>query len=220
MCGPIAMMTPGSSGKNRELSVLLYHIGKISAYLTIASFFGIIPALSNSFQLQSLVAVFAGGLIIILALLPKLLSFIEKRGFSVFNKLFSFKNKLAESFKKNKKEYSLYFGFLNGFIPCGMVYMAAIGAMAQSSFLNSLIFMFFFGIGTLPLMAAFQLTAGKLGSFFGKYIPVVRTVALVLIGSWMIFKGIDNYNYEIQQPKEGESFQVCAHPGLISNVAE
>ena len=45
-----------------------------------------------------------------------------------------------------------YLGFLNGFLPCGLVYMAVFASVAVSDLLNSSAYMVIFGLGTIPLM--------------------------------------------------------------------
>lgn len=210
MCGPIALMIPGAKGKNRILAISLYHEGKILSYLVLGSVFGIVPALINSFKVQAVITITVGILMIILALAPILLNKLEKNGFILFSNYFNLKNRLVKSLDKNKIEYSFYIGFLNGFVPCGMVYMAALGAMSQPDFIDSILFMFFFGLGTLPLMSIFLFTAGFFKLTFQKYAPKLRTAAFVLVGIFMIWKGTVHINDSIQPPKEGEAFEICA----------
>lgn len=65
-----------------------------------------------------------------------------------------------------KKNYSSLFsiGLLNGLLPCGLVYMAAAGAVATGDVVNSVLFMAFFGLGTLPVMWSV--------AFFGNYVSI------------------------------------------------
>ena len=64
------------------------------------------------------------------------------------------------------KNYSSLFsiGLLNGLLPCGLVYMAAAGAVATGNILNSVFFMASFGLGTLPMMWSI--------AFFGNYVSI------------------------------------------------
>jgi uncharacterized protein len=55
-------------------------------------------------------------------------------------------------------------GMLNGLLPCGLVYVALAGAVAQGRFLAGITFMALFGLGTLPTMLAIGLS--------GKVFPV------------------------------------------------
>jgi sulfite exporter TauE/SafE len=210
MCGPIALMIPGAKGKNRIAAISLYHSGKILAYLSLGSVFGMIPAFIDSFKVQATITISVGILMILLALIPMLLNKMERSGFKLFSNYFNLKNKLAQSLNRDKIEYSFYIGFLNGFVPCGMVYMAALGAMSQTNFIDSTLFMLFFGLGTLPLMSVFLFTAGYFKSAFQKYAPKLRMAAFILVGLFMIWKGTSHFNDSIEAPKEGEAFEVCA----------
>jgi sulfite exporter TauE/SafE len=210
MCGPIALMIPTGNGKQKWLSLTLYHLGKLMTYLIIGTFFGLIVGTLNSYSAQIIFTFISGGLLISFALLPSFLSFIEKKGYSTFNGLIGFKNKLAKSLNKNSIEYSFYIGFLNGFLPCAMVYSAAIMALAQKSLVNSLFVMLMFGLGTIPLLSLFYFFSTTLKAKFSRYANTFRTLSFLLVGLFLIFRGIYFINEEPPTPKEGgDSYQLC-----------
>lgn len=210
MCGPIALMIPTGNGKNKFLSLFLYHFGKILTYLIIGTFFGLIVGTLNSYKAQIIFTFISGGLLILFALLPSFLNLVEKKGYSFFNKTIHFKNKLAKILNKNKIEYSFYIGFLNGFLPCAMVYSAAIMALAQKSFMNSLIIMLLFGLGTVPLLSLFYFFSTKLKSKFRKHANSFRTASFLIVGLFLIARGFFFMNQEPPQPKAGgDSFKIC-----------
>lgn len=209
MCGPIALMVPGSKGKNRFVVIVLYHFGKILAYLTLGSVFGMVPAFIDSFTVQASITLGVGILMLLIALVPAILNQLERRGFKLFSAYFNLKQKLARSLDKNKSEYSFYIGFLNGFVPCGMVYMAALGAMSQPYFLDSMLFMLFFGLGTVPLMSLFLYAAGYFKAGIQKHALKFRTAAFLLVGCFMVWKGISHMQDNLSAPKEGEVFTAC-----------
>lgn len=210
MCGPIALMVPGAKGKSRFVSILLYHSGKTMAYLSIGSLIGLIPALLTSFKIQATITITAGIVILLFGLIPFLANLLERKGFVVFSSYFNLKNRLAAALDKNKLEYGFYIGFLNGFIPCGMVYVAALGAISQAGFMESLGYMFLFSLGTLPLMSAFMFTAGFFKNGLQKYAGKLRTAAFVLVGIFMIYKGFVNLNKSFEQEKIGDHFLICS----------
>ena len=59
---------------------------------------------------------------------------------------------LGASFKKKTLDTFLTIGFLNGFLPCGLVYIALFTAIANGKAIDASLHMIFFGLGTLPLM--------------------------------------------------------------------
>jgi sulfite exporter TauE/SafE len=79
MCGPIALIIPTGNGKQKWLSLILYHLGKLMTYLIIGTFFGLIIGTLNSYSTQIIFTFISGGLLISFALLPSILSFVEKR---------------------------------------------------------------------------------------------------------------------------------------------
>ena len=210
MCGPIALMIPTGNGKQKWLSLFLYHFGKILTYLIIGTFFGLIVGGLNSYHTQVLFTFISGGLLILFGTLPSFLNLVEKKGYSFFNKVIHFKSKLAKSLNKNKIEYSFYIGFLNGFLPCAMVYSAAIIALAQKSFMNSLTVMLLFGLGTIPLLSLFYYFSTKLKSKFSKYANSFRTFSFIIVGLFLIVRGFYFLNQEPPTPKEaGNGFKIC-----------
>lgn len=209
MCGPIALIVPGAKGKNRIFSILLYHGGKILAYVAIGTLIGVVSAFITSFKIQAIITIAVGVLMAILAFLPSLIRKIESKGLKFFNPVIRIKNQLTKSLDKNKLEYTFYIGFLNGFIPCGMVYFAAMGAMIQPSIFEGMLFMVFFGIGTMPFMSLLIFSSGFFKNKFQKYAVPLRTVAFCAVGLFMIWRGVSDLNTAIQQPRLGESFQTC-----------
>ncbi len=209
MCGPIALMVPGAKGKNRVLAIFLYHGGKIAAYILIGLLFGFISVFITSFKIQAIITISVGLIMAIFAFAPVLLNWIERKGFQAFNPLVRIKNQLSLALDKNKLEYGFYIGFLNGFIPCGMVYVAALGALAQPNVVNSILFMAFFGIGTMPFMSLLLYASSFFQNKFRKIVIPLRTTALLLVGGFMIWRGVADYQTELHLPKLAEKHMIC-----------
>jgi len=100
------------------------------------------------------------------------------------------KSKLGVALKKKSPDTFLTIGFLNGFLPCGLVYMAVFGAIAAGDLFNSSLYMILFGLGTIPLMT----TAVYFGNFLtGKIrhrIKKVVPVFVVIVGVLFILRGL------------------------------
>ena len=84
----------------------------------------------------------------------------------------------------------LTIGFLNGFLPCGLVYMALFAAIAGGNAINGSLYMAVFGLGTIPLMTTAiyfsQFLKGKARQRIQKAIPVF----VILIGALFILRGL------------------------------
>lgn len=95
--------------------------------------FGLLGKGLSLFGIQQKLSIGIGVLMIVLVLIPgkylnghKLLSPI----YSIIGKV---KSKLGAELKKKTPDTFLTIGFLNGFLPCGLVYMALLGAIAMGS---------------------------------------------------------------------------------------
>jgi sulfite exporter TauE/SafE len=99
-------------------------------------------------------------------------------------------------------------GLLNGFLPCGFVYLGLATAVNTSSALQSSLFMFFFGLGTMPLMLA-----AMVGFNFAK--PSVRyqinrilPILTIFLGIWFIFRGL-NLGIPFLSPAIADTEVIC-----------
>lgn len=105
----------------------------------------------------------------------------EYSGFKVVSKL---KNYLGRELRKKKPDTYFAVGFLNGFLPCGLVYMAVLGAIAAGSSLEGSLYMVLFGLGTIPLMTAAiwisNIISEKVRKYVRRLIPVFVAVVAIL----------------------------------------
>jgi hypothetical protein len=192
MCGPIAFMLPVSRGNRLKgsLQVGLYHTGRLLSYGTLGLLFGLFGKGLALFGMQQKLSVAIGILMILTVLLP--LSKVRRPGLlRPFYKLVSLvKNKLSKELSNRRTDTFFAIGLLNGLLPCGLVYMAVLGAIAMGNAFEGALFMALFGLGTVPLMTA----AVYLGNFAK---PAVRSrikslvpFLLLAIGTLFILRGL------------------------------
>lgn len=192
MCGPIAFMLPVSHDKpvKKALQILLYHLGRILAYAIIGLIFGLIGQSFMAFGYQQHISIAVGILMIVLVLMPK--TYFQP--FKIFRPFFSFINSIKSELGKalQKKSLDTFFslGFLNGFLPCGLVYMAVVGAFAVEGLLGSSFYMVLFGLGTIPMMT----TVVYAQSFIKKHLKFnykkLIPYAVVIVGLLFILRGM------------------------------
>ena len=156
MCGPIAMMLPvdRNNKAKKAIQIMIYHLGRLTAYGTIGLLFGLVGKGFFMAGLQQKMSVLIGVAMIVITLVPE--KSFAKYNFSkpVFKLIANVKQHLGAQFK-NKSYQSLFtIGLLNGFLPCGMVYVALFGAIAMQSPSLGVAYMVLFGLGTVPLMSA------------------------------------------------------------------
>ncbi len=192
MCGPIAFMLPVSRSNSFQkfYQIFLYHFGRILAYSIIGLFFGIIGKSLNIFGLQQGLSIAIGVLMIFIVLIPT--SFLLKYNFSkpMYSIISKVKNALGAALKKKTPDTFLTIGFLNGFLPCGLVYMAVFGAIASANILNSSLYMILFGLGTVPLMTTTVYLGNFLTAKTRQHIQKVIPVFIMVIGLLFIIRGM------------------------------
>jgi hypothetical protein len=192
MCGPIAFVLPldRRSSSRRFFQILLYHLGRIFTYSLIGLLFGLLGRGLYLFGLQQKISILTGVLMIVAVLIAAFS--IKKFQFSspLYKAVSVVKSKLGVALKKKSPDTFLTIGFLNGFLPCGLVYMAVFGAIAAGDLFNSSLYMILFGLGTIPLMT----TAVYFGNFLtGKIrhrIKKVVPVFVVIVGVLFILRGL------------------------------
>jgi sulfite exporter TauE/SafE len=100
------------------------------------------------------------------------------------------KNRLGKELKKKTPDTFLTIGFLNGFLPCGLVYMALFGAIAMGSAWQGSLYMVLFGLGTVPLMTTAIYFSGILKSSAKQRIQKLIPVFVIIIGMLFILRGL------------------------------
>ncbi|MBW8242017.1 sulfite exporter TauE/SafE family protein [Muricauda oceani] len=192
MCGPIAFMLPLDQRNNvkKTAQLSIYHFGRLLAYGIIGVLFGLLGKGLSLFGIQQKLSIGIGVLMIILVLMPgkylnghKLLSPV----YSIIGKV---KSKLGSELKKKTPDTFLTIGFLNGFLPCGLVYMALLGAIAMGNPLEGGFYMMIFGLGTVPLMSLVVYSKGMFSTSIKSKIQKLIPVFVVMIGILFIIRGL------------------------------
>lgn len=192
MCGPIAFILPVDRSNNfkKVSQISLYHLGRIITYSLIGLLFGLLGKSFNLFGFQQQLSIFVGIIMIVAILIPY--KTFNKYNFSkpLYKVISKVKSALGKELKKKSADTFLTIGFLNGFLPCGLVYMALFGALASGDALQGSLYMAVFGIGTIPLMTTAiyfgNFLTGKVRYYIRKAIPIV----VVLMGVLFILRGM------------------------------
>jgi uncharacterized protein len=210
MCGPLVMSMPfqKAPANKQWLAVLNYHLGKSMAYGIFGLFAGLIGKGFALFQWQQILSILAGVILLLITLLPVLKGKIKlfKPIQDTFHKLF------RVAAEKTALRHFLAFGFLNGFLPCGLVYAAFAGATVSASPLHGFLFMVMFGLGTIPSLTAIILLRQKMTLSFRHYLNRSSYYLSVAIGILLILRGF-NLGIPYVSPKMGNTSQQveCCH---------
>ncbi|MEM6316063.1 MAG: sulfite exporter TauE/SafE family protein [Bacteroidota bacterium] len=195
MCGPITLAMPLEKNSRFYLltNSLLYNFGRAITYALLGIFIGIIGEGILFAGLQKVLSIFTG--IFLLGMVFFSVNLEAKIvSFPFFNQFYlKVKSLLGRYLKKNTQGTVLTIGMLNGLLPCGLVYLALIGALSAGTIWASSLYMFAFGLGTMPLMLLF-LWFGK--SAHQKYRYQLRRlypVFLTVLAIWFIYRGANFY---------------------------
>jgi hypothetical protein len=192
MCGPIAFMLPvdRTNSIKKVSQIAIYHFGRLLSYSLIGLVFGLIGKSLYIFGFQQQLSILIGVLMILVVVIPQ--KTFNKYNFSkpIYRTISKIKSALGAALKKKTMDTFLTIGFLNGFLPCGLVYMALFAAIAGGNAANGSLYMAVFGLGTIPLMTTAiyfsHFLKGKTRQRIQKAIPVF----VIVIGALFILRGL------------------------------
>ncbi len=201
MCGPLVLAIPTNATSRWKfiLERVIFNFGKAITYGIMGAGLGL-AGRGFLMNFQQDVSIILGAIILLTIAIP--IGFKAKlEKFSPLNYLYSFvKVKFSILIHKRGKIALFSLGVLNGFLPCGLVYTALIGATAVADVRQSAMFMIVFGLGTSPALIAVAI-AGKLismkyRSLLTRAIPIM-SIALAII---LILRGM-NLGIPLLSPK-------------------
>jgi hypothetical protein len=192
MCGPIAMMLPVDRNNEAKkiTQLLIYHIGRLTAYASLGLAFGILGKGFFLAGMQQQLSITVGILMIIVAVVPEktLASYnFSKPIYKIISKV---KSSLGKQFKNRSYKSFFTIGLLNGYLPCGMVYVALFGALAMPSLEYSIFYMLLFGLGTVPMMSMVVLITNLVSIPIRNTMQKAIPILAVCIGVLFIIRGL------------------------------
>ena len=215
MCGPIALALPTQQKNYANLITgrLLYNIGRALTYSLIGLVFGLLGQGLSLAGFQQSVSILAGVLILLMVLLPSNISqklYLLKPAYGFTNFL---KKKFGVLLQKKSVSAIFLIGILNGFLPCGLVYIAIAGALASGGYIEGALYMFVFGIGTLPIMLAVSLVGNFISLNVRKRINKAIPVFMVILAFLFILRGmnlgIPYVSPQLQQTEINDESVIC-----------
>lgn len=192
MCGPIAFMLPldRKSHTKRMFQIITYHSGRLFTYAFLGLLLGLLGKQLELFGLQQQISIAIGVIMIFLVILPA--SWLQKIRLTqpLYRLVSKMKSNMGQQLKRKDPGTFFTLGFLNGLLPCGLVYMAIFASIAVGNTWEASLYMLFFGIGTIPLMT----TAIYLGNTITKTVKqrIVKwiPVFVFVIGILFIVRGL------------------------------
>ncbi|HTH57221.1 MAG TPA: sulfite exporter TauE/SafE family protein [Cyclobacteriaceae bacterium] len=182
MCSPLASLVAST----RTIpSRILYNLGRIIPYVALGGMAGALGSFIHFSQIQFWAGISFGILIIVLGIsgrsfrLPLITPLVAKATAKI-KVMFSF-------YLAQKNSLSVFLlGMLNGFIPCGLTYVAASYCVLLPSAWNGMLFMIAFGLGTFPAMIGSPWLVTKLAGYFSLSSKKLITIVIILLGCSVI----------------------------------
>ncbi|MBA4311446.1 MAG: hypothetical protein C0417_02335 [Chlorobiaceae bacterium] len=193
MCGPIVLALPVGEQSTLKFTFgrTLYHLGRVISYALMGIAVGLVGGKLLLPIFQQNLSIIVGALLVLTVLFPKVVrstKYLQKIFDPVTQKLTVMIGKLLQS--KNIASM-LTLGFLNGFLPCGFVYMAISTAAVTGGLLAGMLFMIGFGFGTIPSMLTVSFFPKLISANFRlkivKFLPALQ----VIIGLLLIIRGLN-----------------------------
>ena len=210
MCGGFivtyttAKIKPEQSKLSQGTCHFLYNIGRIFAYTLLGALFGYFGSLWDVTPLSRAILFFIAGMLMIVMGLSfagrlKFLSSIEYpiTKHRWFKKLFT--SQLGATTPKS----FFILGFLNGLLPCGLVYTMLVTATTTESILLGAFVMFIFGLFTIPALFSFAFIVGLFSqNKFRQTMIQLAAITVILFGAWTLYKAYMQFDlYQSGQVK-------------------
>lgn len=156
MCGPIALALPVHhySPLKKALGIFLYNFGRIITYTIMGLLFGLLGQSFFMGGFQQALSIGIGVLLLASVWLTQLRYFNTPANGFLYRFVNNLKLQLGKLFGKRGLRFLFLIGLLNGLLPCGLVYLGIAGSIASGHTIKGAEFMFYFGLGTIPVMYA------------------------------------------------------------------
>lgn len=172
------------------LLIFSYHLSRIFAYVCLGVFFGFFGNLFSFSEFAKGIMLFTIGIFMVvlafaLIFKGKLLVFFESS--LIFDCVI--KKNISRLIQNKSLKSTIFLGFLNGFVPCGLVYFyIAFGMSVQNIYLAALI-MLVFGLSTLPALVFFAYFSKTLSEKFQKTASLISYILIFFYGLYFSYIG-------------------------------
>jgi len=140
---------------------------------------------------QRWLSIGAGILLLIGVFLPSLFRRLQGR-IPIAGSVPAFvRQALSRLMQRRSVPLLLVIGLLNGFLPCGFVYVALAAAATTGGSIEGAIFMAGFGLGTIPVMFTVSVLGRHIGAALRRRITRLAPAVTVVIAVIIILRGMN-----------------------------
>ena len=188
MCGPLALSLPIQqlTHTRQFLAVGAYHAGRITTYASAGALFGLLGRGVWLAGFQQGFSISLGVLILCILIAGRLNRNSTGQPVLLKKSFAGLQGVIYRLWRSPSRAKFVGMGMANGLLPCGMVYLALAGASSTTRITDAIVFMIFFGLGTLPLLIALSYYGRRISLSFRitmkKAIPLfIASMAVLLI---------------------------------------
>lgn len=170
-----AKLAEDDKSKNNKKPIYLFHIGRLASFAILGGVLGLIgKGLGINFIFSAVLGLFASTIMILLGF--NLLGVFKKTKITLPHGIFNFFKKV-----EHQTFAPLLIGIGTFFLPCGFTQSMQATSLSSGSFISGAMIMFFFALGTLPMLAL--LSFGSVSFAQSKYAPLFfKSAGVVVIG--------------------------------------
>jgi sulfite exporter TauE/SafE len=181
MCGPLLLALPSRS--------LLYHAGRIATYSVIGGVFGLLGRRIYVAGWQQSLSITLGILILLTFLIRRYTLMNRQTPMTLLTQ--PLLRRMTRLWQSPSTGTFFVLGMANGLLPCGMVYLALAAALTRTTATEAALFMMFFGLGTLPLLAATQYFGSRVAPRWRAQFRRTLPIATIAIALLLILRGLN-----------------------------
>ncbi len=193
MCGPLALAIPHISISKSGIIAdgIIYNLGRAITYSLMGLILGLLGVSIKLAGFQDYLSIILGILMVSYLFIPKKYISILSGKTEVSSLIGRIKQQFKSLLFKKNRFTLLLIGILNGFLPCGLVYIALAGSLAAADTLYSTLYMFAFGIGTIPMLVIVYSTKNLLTASMRVKINKLIPYVVAFVGILLILRGLN-----------------------------
>lgn len=202
MCGPLVGAMAPVLGR-RAPAAAWYQLGRLLAYVSLGAIAGLAGYVVASGLGRGLAI--GAGAILLLAALGHVRTSRFAIGRWITRRLSRAMEYIVGLRARRPRLAAAGVGAVNGLLPCGLVYAAALAAAATGSVVSAVVLMMAFGVGTLPAMLTVWFSSSIVPVAVRQRLRVVTPVAIAVVGLLLIGRGLGMTAHHVEAKAESEA---------------